>query len=103
MAALHWAHEDFRVSLLLEQMLLLKRRLAAVALPRLAEFRPLTRPGWDGETAGASEESNWPVANPRKRPPGHPARGRLCCRGRSPGSQVIVIVRSSQGHAASVT
>src|SRR6185437_3868828 len=29
-------------------------------------------------------------------PPGHPARGRLCCRGRSPGSRVSALVRPSQ-------
>ena len=29
-------------------------------------------------------------------PPGHPARGRVCCRGRSPGSRVDAAVRPSR-------
>jgi len=29
-------------------------------------------------------------------PPGHPARGRVCCRGRSPGSRVSAAVRPSR-------
>lgn len=32
-------------------------------------------------------------------PPGHPARGRLYCRGRSPGSRVIAAVRPSRSRA----
>ncbi len=32
-------------------------------------------------------------------PPGHPARGRIYCRGRSPGSRVIAAVRPSRSRA----
>ncbi len=36
-------------------------------------------------------------------PPGHPARGRICCRGRSPGLRVVATVRPSRSRLASVT
>jgi hypothetical protein len=32
-------------------------------------------------------------------PPGHPARGRIGCRGRSPGSRVVAAVRPSRSRA----
>ena len=38
----------------------------------------------------------WPCATCCKRPPGHPARGRQQAHGRSPGSRVIALVRSSR-------
>jgi len=34
-------------------------------------------------------------------PPGHPARGRVCCRGRSPGSRVNAAVRPSRNRLRS--
>ena len=36
-------------------------------------------------------------------PPGHPARGRIYCRGRSPGLRVVAAVRPSRSRVASVT
>ena len=80
----------------------IRRRQPAASCSTMKTIAP-TRLGRG--TAGACAGPDWPTAKPLQATTGTPRRGRFCRRGRSPGSRVVVVVRSSQGLSpgASVT